>query len=254
MSNLSKLEFLALDISRKIYLSWVLDAEIRLDAMGLADTIQENNQASNQNRAKAMIFLRHHLDEGLKMEYLTVKDPLVLWNNLKDRYDHLKLVVFPQNDLLMKNHESRDTGSMPFPEVNTTNFYQSRCEKGRGPSRGRVRGRRRNFNHADRLALNNNLQHQQCKKKNEKHDVVQKKNSDNKCYRCGGKGHWSRTCRTPRQLVELYQASLKEVKNYTESNFISEDTIEPMHLDVANFFENPEGKIDHLIGDGSAIM
>ena len=54
--------------------------------MGLADTIQENNQASNQNRAKAMIFLRHHLDEGLKMEYLTVKDPLVLWNNLKDRY------------------------------------------------------------------------------------------------------------------------------------------------------------------------
>ena len=64
--------------------------------MGLADTIQENNQASNQNHAKAMIFLRHHLDEGLKMEYLTVKDPLVLWNNLKDRYDHLKLVVLPQ--------------------------------------------------------------------------------------------------------------------------------------------------------------
>ena len=64
--------------------------------MGLADTIQENNQASNQNCAKAMIFLRHHLDESLKMEYLTVKDPLVLWNNLKDRYDHLKLVVLPQ--------------------------------------------------------------------------------------------------------------------------------------------------------------
>ena len=63
--------------------------------MGLADTIQENNQASNQNRAKAMIFLRHHLDEGLKMKYLTVKDLLVLWNNLKDRYDHLKLVVLP---------------------------------------------------------------------------------------------------------------------------------------------------------------
>ena len=42
MSNLSKLEFLALDISGKSYLSWVLDAEIHLDAMGLADTIQEN--------------------------------------------------------------------------------------------------------------------------------------------------------------------------------------------------------------------
>ncbi|XP_015064831.1 uncharacterized protein LOC107010081 [Solanum pennellii] len=219
MSNLSKLEFLALDISGKSYLSWVLDAEIHLIAMGLANTIQENNQASNQNRAKAMIFLRHHLDEGLKMEYLTVKDPLVLWNNLKDRYDHLKLVVFPQarydwiylrlqdfksiseynssmfkiisqlkscgenitdhdmlektfstfpassmllqqqyremgfkkyfelishllvaeqhNDLLMKNHESRPTGSMPFPEVNTAIFHQSRRERGRGRGRGR---------------------------------------------------------------------------------------------------------------------
>ncbi|XP_015081283.1 uncharacterized protein LOC107024858 [Solanum pennellii] len=173
------------------------------------------------------------------MEYLTVKDPLVLWNNLKDRDDHLKLVVLPQarydwihlrlqdltinecnssmfkiisqlklcgenitdhdmlektfstfpvssmllqhqyremgfkkyfelishllvaeqhNDLLMKNHESRPTGSMPFPEVNTANFHQSRREKGHGSNRGRSRGR--NFNHGDRLALNNNLQHQ----------------------------------------------------------------------------------------------
>ena len=67
-----------------------------LDAMGLADTIQKNNQVSNQKCAKAMIFLCNHLDEGLKMIYLTVKDPRVLWNNLKDRYDHLKLVVLPQ--------------------------------------------------------------------------------------------------------------------------------------------------------------
>ena len=93
------------------------------------------------------------------------------------------LVAEQHNDLLMKNHESRPTSSMSFPEVNTTNFHTSKREKGRGPSRGRDRG--------DRLALDNNLQHQQCKKKNEKDDVVQKKNSDNKCYRCGKKdiGH-----------------------------------------------------------------
>ena len=154
----------------------------------------------------------------------------------------------------MKNHESRPTSSMPFREVNTTNFHQSKREKGRGLSRGHGRGRGRNFNHNDCFALNNNLQHQQCKKNNEKHDVVQKKNSDNKCYRCGGKGHWSSTYRTPRHLVELYQASPKEVKINKEANFIAEDTVEPMHLDVAYFFENPEGKIDHLISDGSAIM
>ena len=40
-----------------------------------------------------MIFLRHLLDEGLKNEYFTIKDPLVLWKNLKERYDHQKTVI-----------------------------------------------------------------------------------------------------------------------------------------------------------------
>ena len=40
-----------------------------------------------------MIFLRHHLDEGLKNEYLTIKYPLVLWKNLNERYDHQKTVI-----------------------------------------------------------------------------------------------------------------------------------------------------------------
>ena len=42
-----------------------------------------------------MIFLRHHLHEDLKTEYLTVKDPLELWKSLKERYDHQKLVLLP---------------------------------------------------------------------------------------------------------------------------------------------------------------
>ncbi|XP_019261044.1 PREDICTED: uncharacterized protein LOC109239004 [Nicotiana attenuata] len=96
MSNLSKLEFVALDITGRNYLSWVLDAEIHLDTKGLGNTIIQGNEASNQDKAKAMIFFRHHLHEGLKTEYLTVKDPLELRINLKDRYDHLKLTVLPK--------------------------------------------------------------------------------------------------------------------------------------------------------------
>ncbi|XP_060186086.1 uncharacterized protein LOC132615496 [Lycium barbarum] len=32
----------------------------------------------------------------LKIEYLTIKDPLILWNNLKEKYDHLKMVILPK--------------------------------------------------------------------------------------------------------------------------------------------------------------
>ncbi|XP_019251006.1 PREDICTED: uncharacterized protein LOC109229917 [Nicotiana attenuata] len=157
MSNLSNLEFVALDISGKNYLSWVLDAEIHLAAKALSNTITQGNEASSQDTAKAMIFLRHHLDEGLKVEYLTVKDPLELWTGLKERYDHLKATVLPRaqyewmylqlqdfttqqyrergfkkyseliscllvaeqhNTLLLKNHEARPTGSAPLPKAN----------------------------------------------------------------------------------------------------------------------------------------
>ncbi|XP_004234725.1 uncharacterized protein [Solanum lycopersicum] len=96
MSKLSKLEFVALDLSGNNYLSWVLDAEIHLDARGLGVTITNCNTTSSQDKVKTMIFLRHHLNEGLKVEYLTVKDSLDLWTSLKERYDHLKATVLPR--------------------------------------------------------------------------------------------------------------------------------------------------------------
>ncbi|XP_070004083.1 uncharacterized protein [Nicotiana sylvestris] len=91
MSDIMKRKFVALEISVKNYMTWVLDAEIHLDAMGLGDAIKDKDKASTQDCAKALIFLCHHLDEGLKIEYLTVKDPFVLWNGLKERYDNLKI-------------------------------------------------------------------------------------------------------------------------------------------------------------------
>ena len=49
-----------------------------------------------QDRAKALIFLRQHLHEDLKIEYLTVKDPYILWTELKKRFDHQKTVILPK--------------------------------------------------------------------------------------------------------------------------------------------------------------
>ncbi|XP_049360088.1 uncharacterized protein LOC125824782 [Solanum verrucosum] len=276
MSSISKLKFVALDISGKGYSSWILDVEIHLDAMGLADTIKDNNQASSQDRAKAMIFLRHHLNEGLKMQYLTIKDPLILWKNLKDSYGHLKLVI-----LLQARHDwfnlSRLVGSMPLPEKNQANYHQRErgrgFDHGRGPDRGhgpdRGRGRKMNYNHDDRLAPKND---QQYKRNGEKQEAMQKKNLESVCQRCGGMGHWSRTYRLSKRLVQLYQVSLKKgdnnnpeanfiskdnvepihkIYNNAEANFISEDNVEPMHLDVADFFVFPEGK---TISDEPAII
>ncbi|XP_021750417.1 uncharacterized protein LOC110716090 [Chenopodium quinoa] len=297
MSNLAKLEFVALDITENNYLSWVLDAEIHLDAKGLGDTIKENNTATSQDKAKTMIFLRHHLHEGLKTECLTIKDPQVHWSNLKERYDHqitsqLKLcgekitdaemlektystfhannvvlqtqyrekgftkyseliscllVAEQNNELLMKNHESRPTGSTPFPEAKATS-HSGKEKKARdhASSRGRGRGRGCGRGH-DRGRgghFRNSYSHQ--KWDNKDGNKNEKDKYENICYRCGGKVHWSRVCRTPKHLVDLYQQSIKQKGKKVETNLVYEDGEsdfdydDQTHLEAADFFPNSE--------------
>ncbi|XP_013669243.2 uncharacterized protein LOC106373644 [Brassica napus] len=40
--------------------------------------------------------MRHHLIEGLKDQYMNIENPLDLWNALKHRYDHQKMVLLPK--------------------------------------------------------------------------------------------------------------------------------------------------------------
>ena len=55
-----------------------------------------------------------------------------------------------------------------------------------------------------------------------------KKVYETECYRYGMKGHWSRTCRTAKHLVDLYQASMKGKDKKIETNFIDgKDTMDP---------------------------
>ncbi|BBH03829.1 Disease resistance protein CC-NBS-LRR class family [Prunus dulcis] len=213
MANLAKLEFAALDLSGDNYLSWVLDAKIHLRANGLGQTIVDENDASPEENAKAMIFLRRHIHEALKSEYVVVDEPLVLWKALGERYDHQKtsvseynsamhritslmrlcgeniseedmlektlstfhasnvllqqqyrhsgfkkyselvsclLLAEQNNELLLKNHQSRPTGSAPLPEinaasqeVNATSSRGSIHKRGRGGKRGHWQGSRK---------------------------------------------------------------------------------------------------------------
>ncbi|XP_074341988.1 uncharacterized protein LOC141679386 [Apium graveolens] len=286
MENFTKLEFEAFDITGKNYLSWILEIEIHLAAHGLGDTIKKENRESESNRAKAMIFLCRHLHEGLKTKHLTVKDPLELWKNLKDRYNHQKIVILlkarndwmhlrlqdfktvseynsalfkissqlklcrenttnadilektystfhasnvllqqqyrekdftkyldlifyllvaeQNNKILMKNRESRPPGSNPFPEVNAATYSFGR---GRGRGRGHGQGNQvRNNYPCKQEKLNYNPKLMKKDEKVEK-DKRGQKNVENICYRCSMKGHWPRTCRTPKHLADLYKAS-----------------------------------------------
>ena len=86
------------------------------------------------------------------------------------------------------------------------------------------------------------------------------KRYEDKCYRCGMKGHWSRSCHTPKCLVDLYQASIKDKEKGIKMNFAghSNPGDSPVfldslngdsntHLDVYDFFVN--SSTDLLIGD-----
>ncbi|KAL0302308.1 UNVERIFIED_CONTAM: hypothetical protein Scaly_2566700 [Sesamum calycinum] len=96
MANLTKLDFIALDVSEINYLSWVLDAELHLASNKLGETIKENTTASEQDCAKPMILLHHHLHESLKSQYLIVKSSFQLWKSLKDWFDHQNTVILPR--------------------------------------------------------------------------------------------------------------------------------------------------------------
>ncbi|KAK9705209.1 hypothetical protein RND81_07G041000 [Saponaria officinalis] len=281
MSNLSKLDFVSLDITGKNYLQWVLDAEIHLSANSLGEIIKEKKTATDQEKAKAMIILRHHLNEGLKYEYLTVKDPLTLWTNLKEsnivkevlkNYSELTsclLVAEQNNEILLKNHQSRPTGSDPFPEANAIKYDHKDKGSDHVSSRGRGHryrgGRGNNFGNyrgGRGGQFKRSYSHQKWKQNNGPGDK-DKMNADNFCHRCSCKGHWSRTCRTRKHFVDLYQQSLKDkCEKKIEANFTAEnDKVETNFadgkdnyggfLDVSYFFSDPDGRIDHLIGDGS---
>ena len=155
-----------------------------------------------------------------------------------------------------------------------------------GRGRGRSRGRHISWNQGDY-----NQHHNKKNNSNHKlnHSEIlpgkttglhYKRVYETECYGCGMKGHWSRTCHTTKHLVNLYQTSIKrkgnqietnfingqeimdpddpyqvslhEVDNQIDNNFIDNDGAIPLtHFDISDLFEDPSGRIDHLIGDGN---
>ncbi|XP_026399421.1 uncharacterized protein LOC113295289 [Papaver somniferum] len=94
MSNLIKFDFAPLLPKGGNYISWVLDAEFHLEAKNLGHTIR-NGDSMTSERACAAADLRGHLSATHKDEFMACRDPQVLWDSLKERYYHLKVVMLP---------------------------------------------------------------------------------------------------------------------------------------------------------------
>ncbi|GAV67173.1 hypothetical protein CFOL_v3_10682, partial [Cephalotus follicularis] len=82
-------------ITRSNYLTWTFDVNIHLISLDISQIILSGSDYPSAQKAKALIFIRHHLHENLKVEYLTEEDLVVLWQSLKDCYDHQQDVVLP---------------------------------------------------------------------------------------------------------------------------------------------------------------
>ena len=116
------------------------------------------------------------------------------------------------NELLLKNHDLRPAGSKALPEAHANSEkiidhfkgYKRRQEY--NPQRG---GRK--FNRLRKSNFGPN---------HDKEKKPKKVTNESICHRCGMTGHWSRTCRTPKHFVDLYQASLKNTSKRGESHAI----------------------------------
>jgi hypothetical protein len=121
MASINKTEFKVLALNGNNYQTWALDCEFHLQAMQLTATVVRPAAGVPaplpHDKAKACIFLRHHIHEDLKMEHLEVKDPLVLWTKLQKRFGKQKAVLLPQ--------AKRDWAQLRFLDFKTVEAYNT---------------------------------------------------------------------------------------------------------------------------------
>ena len=117
------------------------------------------------------------------------------------------------NELLLQNHQSSSTVSASILEVNVASSSGRGRGRGRGSGRWRERGRGQNNYQSRGDHINTTKNHKKWSNniaRQGKEQFQPPANYENKCYKCGMKGHRSRICYIADHLVKLYQTSLKE--------------------------------------------
>ena len=153
------------------------------------------------------------------------------------------LMAEKNNELLIKNHQSRPTSSAAFSKANVafSKNYGREYNHSRGHGRGCGHGRGRSRSDFYNPSQNNAIHKKHYVERHDKgKDVCESSlwNSKDSCYKCGSKWYWSRVCQTPEHLCKLYKVSLKGKEkevNFTEHDDPMDDST---HLDTSDFTDD----------------
>ncbi|XP_021771458.1 uncharacterized protein LOC110735576 [Chenopodium quinoa] len=293
MRDLMKRQFSILDLSGKKFLECKVDTMMNLKAQGLEHTVKDSKSPSGQTtdtttsamtveklvteqeKAKALVLLRHHLHEGLKTEYMMDFKSVVDYNSTIHeivsilRYcDHpvtdeqmieKTLTTFHASNILLQE-QYRERGFKKFNELMSVLLVAEQ--------------------NSDLLLKNHNLRPTESLATHHEANATSSYPPEANAARRGGRGnyngrgrgrrnyrgrgrgcgrnnfqrnrHWGRTCRTAKHLVDLYQASVKGKEKNAEANYVNEETAPCPTLDVSDFFmDNSEIGNDFIFGENN---
>jgi len=127
-------------------------------------------------------------------------------------------VAEQNNELLLKTHGIRDSGTMQAPEAFASGSKLPNKKK-KQKKKGKNKGALQPINQTQKKEKGQAKQQYTWKREDYHRDQSRTQNVwEDVCTRCGLEGHWSKICRTPKYHADLYQASLLKK---TESNLAS---------------------------------
>ena len=78
----------------------------------MVETLAVADKYNEKDEANTLIFIRRHLPDALKTQYLQVRKSSDLWKRLKERYDYIKTVMLPQTQYDWQHLRLQDFKSM----------------------------------------------------------------------------------------------------------------------------------------------
>ncbi|GJT65854.1 hypothetical protein Tco_1017334 [Tanacetum coccineum] len=173
---------------------------------------------SEEVKAKADVFLHQHIDKMLEFEYSNCDDPSILRKDLQRRFNHQREVLLPY---------ARDEWSM----LVTLNMILANYIQWTGYVKRHLKSMG---------ALATIQEGNKCTEETKaKADVFLHQHIDEMLeFECGSANHWSKACRIPSHLCELYEASRKGKEK--EVNHVDQFDNTNTELVASDFFDDLE--------------